>query len=44
MELLNYVKYIQDEMLKINRFWSGLQPAYESWMQIIEPWTLEEDV
>jgi hypothetical protein len=21
-----------------------LQPAYESWMQIIEPWTLEEDV
>ena len=44
LELLMYVRYIQDDKVKIQRFLSGLPQTYKDRIAFDEPRTLEEDI
>ena len=44
LELLRYVRYIQDEKVKVQRFLSGLPQSYKDIIEFYEPRTLEEEI
>ena len=44
LELLRYVKYIKDDKVKIQHFFSGLPQAYKDRIEFYEPITLEEAI
>ena len=41
LDLLRYVRYIEDDKLKIHHFLSGLPQAYKDIIEFYEPITLE---
>ena len=44
LELLRYVKYIQDDKVKNRCFLSGIPMAYKDRIEFDEPRTLEEEI
>ena len=44
LELLRYVRYIQDDKVKIQHFLSGIPQAYKYRIEFDEPRTLEEEI
>ena len=44
LELLRYVKYIQDDKVKNRHFLSGIPTAYKDRIEFDEPRTLEEAI
>ena len=44
LELLRYVRYIKDEKVKIQRFFSRLPQSYKDRIEFYEPRTLEEAI